>query len=259
MTTVISKNMVISEGVVFDAGNAGVVGWQNIANTANATVTSETAAGPLSNVFNDSTAFFWQASSTATQTITITAGGVPVDYIGIARHNLTGATVEIKYDGVTIIPATAIDSQSTMFLTAEASPTTITITIAGATTAPKIAVLRAGLSIRLQRNIYVGHTPITYGRNRIEVSAMSENGEYLGRILRGETRSTEVTLQNLTPDWYRAYLDPWIASREPCFFAWRPVDYPAEVNYCWIEGDTRPVNSRSNGMMDVSFNLKGMP
>ena len=256
---VISRDLILSQGVLL-SGNEGAIGWQTLATAANTTVTSETAAGPLSNMLNNSTAFYWQASSTATQTITITTGGTQVDYIGIARHNLaqSGLTITVKFDYVTVVPARAVVDQTTMILLSEASPTTVTITIAGAGTAAKIAVLYIGQALKLERNIYVGHTPITYGRDISEINAMSENGQYIGRIVRNETRSTEITLRNLTPAWYRESLDPFIAARVPCFWAWRPLDYAAEVGFCWIEGAARPVNERSNGMMGISWNFKGI-
>lgn len=197
------------------------------------------------------------------QVLTINTSGQDIDYIGIARHNLDqqGLTMTVKYDGVEVIPASGVSSkQAIIFLTQLAAPNTVTIEIDGAITAPSIAVLYVGLSIRLQRNIYVGHTPITYGRDRVAINGVSENGQYLGEIVVRETNSTSVNLQNLTPDWYRSTLDPFFAlsPRVPCFWAWRPDGYPDEVSYCWIEGNPRPTNQRSNGMMEVSWNFKGV-
>jgi hypothetical protein len=70
----------------------------------------------------------------------------------------------------------------------------------------------------------VAHTPIKYGRRTNVTNGMSESGNFLGRIVLGQMVETEVSLQNITPGWYRSYMDPFIeASREtPFFFAWRP-------------------------------------
>lgn len=245
------------------SNNAGIIAYDNLVTFDSVSATSDTLTAPITNLANPATAFTWEASSAATQTITVQSDGREADYIGIARHNLNqlGLTLEIKFNGVTVLPAQSVsDNQSLLFLFNVASPTTIELVITGATVAPKIAVLYAGKSIRLQRNIYVGHTPITYGRNRTAINGVSENGQYLGEINIRETLSTSVELQNLTPDWYRTTLDPFFREkpRRPCFWAWRPQTYSDEVGYCWVEGNPKPVNQRANGMMQVSWNFKGI-
>ena len=132
--------------------------------------------------------------------------------------------------------------------------------ISGATTAPTIAVLYAGLSTTLERGIYVGHTPISYGRDRSTINGVSENGQYLGEVVIRENFSTSVSLNNLTASWYRNTLDPYFAlkPRRPCFWVWYPDSYPSEVGYCWVEGNPRPVNQRNNGMMQISWNFRGI-
>ena len=261
MTTVISKSLVLSGEVI--SGNAGIIGYDSIANFDSISCTSETLENPTTNMVNPATAYTWEASSAATQTIIIQSDGREIDYIGIARHNLNqlGLTVTIKYNGITVVPAQSIsNNQAILFLQNLAAPTTIEIIIAGASIAPKIAVLYVGKALKLQRNIYVGHTPITYGRDRKTINGMSENGQYLGEIVVRETNTTSVNLQNITPDWYRAVLDPYFSSkpRVPCFWAWRSEDYPEEVGYCWVEGNPRPVNQSSNGMMEISWQFVGI-
>jgi len=197
------------------------------------------------------------------QTITINTARQEVDYIGIAKHNLNqiGLTVTIKYNGITVVPAQSVsDKQALLFLNNIASPDTVEIIISGATSPPRIAVLYVGKALRLQRNIYVGHTPISYGRKRTAINGVSENGQYLGEIVVREMNMTSVNLQNLTPDWYRQNLDPFFAlsPRVPCFWAWRPSKYEDEVGYCWVEGDPQMSNQRSNGMVECSWNFKGI-
>jgi len=241
----------------------GILAYNNILTPSNITATSETIQNPITNVTNPATAFVWSASDASTQTITINSGGSEVDYIGIARHNLNqpGLTVEVRFNGVTVSqPAPVSATQAILYALNIATPTTVEIVISGATEAPKIGVIYVGKSLRLQRKIYVGHTPITYGRNRKTINGMSENGQYLGEIVVRETNKTSVSLSNLTPEWYRNQLDPFIAlsPRPPCFFAWRPETYGGEVGYCWVSGNPQPSNQRSNGMMEFSMNLTGI-
>ena len=260
MAVVISNNMVLTTPI--QSGNAGVIGYQNILNVNNVTATSSLATNPITNVANPATAYTWEATSASTQTITINTAGQEVDYIGIARHNLNqiGLTVSVKYNGITIVPATSIsDVQALLFLQNIAIPDTVEIIISGATVAPQIGVIYIGKSLRLERNIYVGHTPITYGRNRTSINGVSENGQYLGEIVVREMNMTQVSLQNLTPTWYRSMLDPFfkLSPRPPCFWAWRPETYPNEVGFAWIEGNPAMSNQRSNGMVSAIWNFKG--
>ena len=226
MSIHISSALVLSGQVEGVSTNAGIIAYQNLVTFDTVTATSELSNRPVTNLANPATSFAWQATGTATQTLTINTDGRDVDYIGIARHNLAqvGLTVEVKFNGVTVLqPQSVSDNQALLFLFNLATPTTVEIIIAGATEAPTIAVLYVGKSVKLQRNIYVGHTPITYGRDRNT-------------------------------------LDPFFAQkpRRPCFWAWRPATYADEVGYCWVEGDPRPTNQRANGMMQIDWNFRGI-
>lgn len=248
--------------------NSGRICYESIVTPSTISATSFLTSGstsfPATNMANPATALGWEAEDTADQTITVTnVSAAEIDYVGIARHNLaqSGLEVRIRFDGVTVFPyAPVSETQALLYLFEVAAPSTVEIDIRGATNPAKIAVLYIGKSLRLQRRIYVGHTPITYGRDRTAVNGVSQSGEYLGEIVLNETLSTTVALQNLTPLWYRENLDPFIAQnpRRPCFYAWRPGTYPAEVAYCWLQGNPRPVNQRPNGMMQISFNLRGI-
>jgi len=260
--THLSTNLVLTLNQISD--NAGRICYNNFVTPSLITATSSASGSPITNCANPATAFGWVASSGATQTITITnATRRPVDYIGIARHNLNqfGVTVAVKFDGVVVRADAEVGSeQALLFLFEEATPATIQIVITGATNAPSIAVIYVGLSMRLERNIYVGHTPVTMGRERNSINGISQSGEYLGEVVLNRSLSTSVSLQNLTPGWYRNNLDPFFSQvpRPPCFWAWRPAGYPAEIGYCWVEGNPRPTNQRSNGMMQVDWNFRGI-
>lgn len=260
--TILSDAIVL--GLQALSENAGKLCYQNAVKFDNVTTTSEKAGSPASNLANPSTAFDWEASSNANQTISVTfQSATPVDYIGIARHNLgvIGAEIRVRFNDITVYDwAPAPSSQSILILFEEALPTLVEIDIRSASTAPRIAVLYTGKSITLQRNIYVGHTPITYGRDRNTIQGVSQSGDYLGEVELDQTLSTNVSLKNLTPDWYRSTLDGFFSQRprKPCFWAWRPASYPAEVSYCWVEGNPRPTNDQSNGMMGISWDFRGI-
>ncbi len=246
----------------------GLICYENIVDSSTITATSFLTTGsttfPASNMANPATAFGWEAADNADQTITIDNGsGSAIDYLGIARHNLNqlGLELQVRFNGVVVRPYGAVDqNQALLYAFESATPDTIEIDIRGATEPAKIAVIYVGESTQIERSIYVGHTPIVYGRDRSAFNGVSQSGEYLGEVVTNETLSTTVSLQNLTPDYYRSKLDPYFAlkPRRPCFYAWRPEGYPAEVAYCWPEGNPRPVNQRSNGMMSMSWTFRGI-
>jgi hypothetical protein len=263
MSAVITKNLVLGQNVLTTNGNAGVLGYQNAANFGNITATSETTNNPVTNMINPATAFSWQASSNADQTITINTDGSQIDFIGIARHNLDqeGLTVTVKFNTSVVVPQQPVtNEQVVMYVVSSATPGTVTIEIEGATDPATIAVLYVGKAVKFERNIYVGHTPITMAREIDEIAGVSQSGEYLGNVVKNSTRMNQVSLTNLTPAWYRQNLDPYFAQspRVPAFFAWRPLSYPTEVGYVWLEGNPKPVNQRGNGMMEMSWQFKGI-
>lgn len=78
---------------------------------------------------------------------------------------------------------------------------------------------------------------------------MSESGNFLGRIVVGQSLETALSLQNITPSWYRSNMEPFVtAAREaPFFFAWRPGSYPRELGYAWLAKDRQSAAERDDG------------
>lgn len=260
-----SPSLVVTQQTLIDP-NLPRICWVNYVSTTNVAATSETELSPITNIANPSTAFGWEGSNNAQQDIDITLNGIEIDYVGIARHNLEGAAamrIQALVDGTysTIIDwTTNLSNQSTLFLLNSAAPKAIRISIKDNITAPKIAVIYIGKSTVLQRSIYVGHTPITMGRNQTEVGGLSQSGQYLGTLVTKEYFSTSVSLRNLTPSWYRLNLDPFVNRNQktPFFWSWRPEKYPNETGYCWLSDTPRPSNDLSNGMMKVSLSMEGI-
>lgn len=275
---IISDDLVLSStGDEETNSNSPLIGWDNLVTIDNITASSEDVDYPAVNLANPITSPIarWQATTTAMQTITFAINSIEdVDYVGIARHNLgtnqNSVIIEGSTDGGTasgwfeLVQEVLLPNDApAIFRFTPQSLTHVRIVIgAGASGSDpaEIAVAYVGKLLPLQRRIYVGHTPINYGRSSKVVSGKSEAGDFLGRVIISEQTETSVELKNLTPSWYRSKLDPFIqASKDtPFFFAWRPGDYPNEVGFAWMTNDPQPKNQLPNGMMNIDLQMTGI-
>lgn len=272
---IISDDLVLGLTEETDA-NAPLIGWDNLVTISNVTASSEDADFPVTNIANAITTLIarWQATTTAAQTIDIEVASVEeIDYVAIARHNLGSGQIPVTIEGqdgsgsptwFELVQETLLPNDApAIFRFTPQSLTHVRISMGAGGSGgdpAQIAVVYTGKLLPIQRRIYVGHTPINYGRSSKVVSGKSENGEFLGRIVISEQVATTVELQNLTPAWYRSVLDPFIqGSKEtPFFFAWRPGDYPNEVGFAWMTNDPQPKNQRPNGMMNIDLQMTGI-
>lgn len=130
---------------------------------------------------------------------------------------------------------------------------------AGTTVAMQMAVVYVGRLLVMPRSIYVGHTPISYGRVTDKISNVSENGKYLGQVISSSKLQTKFEFNNIGPIFYRTHVDLWVqyARSKPFFWAWKPDKYPDEVGYSWLTGDVQPSNqSSANGYMGFGGTLQ---
>jgi hypothetical protein len=277
MSIVISQALVISPVAASLSLNNPTILYRNFVTAAGITATSEEDDYPISNVANPLTFpdAQWRATSTAEQELVFTITDFEaINGFGIAGHNLGSAEIAITievftasawvevYDG---IPA---NDAPLLFRSEEYSVSEVRFTLATGNEAARIAVVMIAPLLVVQRGIWLGHTPITMGTVTNYVNGMSQAGDFLGRTVLGEHNATSIDLKNLTPDWYRTYFDPFVRSAKtlPFFFAWRPVDYPTEVGFCWLTNNPKPVNQRkrnsasglNHGLLSVQLAVNGI-
>lgn len=268
---IISSSVVLSPTEEFGSNNP-VIGIDNLVTVDNVTAETEAAGYPITNVANPITSpgARWRANDTTEQAVSVVVNTVEeIDYIAVARHNFGSAQIPVTVEGSTdggmgwseLVAETLLaDDAPAIFRFDPQALTNIRLVLGEGDEAAEIAVLYTGKLLILQRRVYVGHTPITYGRSTTIVNGKSEGGDFLGRIVTSEQRSTSVDLKNITPAWYRQSMDPFIeASKDtPFFFAWRPGDYPNEVGFCWMTNEPQPQNARPNGMMNIQMQMTGI-
>lgn len=270
MSIHISDEVVIS--LPFDAGvtaNNPRIGWHNLVNQDNVFAVQEAAGFPASNLGLPATFLYWKGTSAVAQAIGVTLEfAQPCNYIAIARHNLgsIGAMLEVQSsaDGTTWQPLSGqkvpANDRSIIWEFPDTVARYFRLLIGAGSGVPEVAVLYVGRILRLQRRIYVGHTPLPFGRQSDVSTNFSEDGQFLGRVVHRRMFRSQISQENVTPSFYRANIEPFFeaAIEWPFFVAWRPGTYPNEVGYVWLVGDPTMQNQRPNGMVSFEFAYQGI-
>jgi hypothetical protein len=276
---VVSSSVVLTGADGINADNP-LIGYQTLVAAGNVTATTQDPDWPASNLANPSTFLKWKAdpgSPVVDEYLIVTPDSAEdIDYVGIAGHNFGSGQmpVSVEYldedasppEWVELITETLLPDDGPVLFRFTPQPfTQIRVRIQPSLATVPVeqafaAVLYVGKLLVVQRRIFVGHTPIPYGRRLNVANHRSISGAFLGRIVLSETTETSVALEALTPAWYREYFEPFlVAAKEiPFFFAWRPGAYPREVGFAWLTGDPQPANQLPNGLMQVSFDMAGI-
>lgn len=268
---VVSGHIVLSPVEVAESFDHPLIGWQNVVTAAGITADTQDPSYPATNLANPSTFLEWHAADTSVQYVRFATNETdPIDYIGIAKHNLGSAEIPISVealddDGVTwieIVEEVMLpDDTPAMLLFAAKSYNDVRLKLGSGNEPARAAVVYVGKSLMMERKVYVGHTPIPMGRKSDVSSQRSISGNFLGNITLGEWRETSVPFSLFTPGWYRANIEPFIeaAKDSTFFFAWRPNTYPREVGYCWFTDDGPiPAATDDGNLIAFNFNLAGV-
>lgn len=256
-----------------------LIGYQNLVTTTNISSISALAGFPITNVANPATHNYWESTIngiTQSEVIEIDLPGTNlVDYIGIASHNFffTQSVFFLIDNGVSpfiplLNPSASIgpvldDSPLIIrFAPGHYTKLQLVITSPALDHTPRAAVIYVGKLLVLERGIKVDvqHVPITYGRKTRIVNGMSETGNFLGRIVLGESRESRAEFFGFTPDFYRQQMEPFVAAavEAPFFWAWAPTDYPLETGYSWLTGDAQPQVSPDHLRVALTLDMAGV-
>lgn len=268
---IISPSLVLSPTGAAPNADSPIVGWRNDLDIGSIVADSEQAGYPASNLGNPSTAEVWRSDTDAEQYITASVDNPDgVDYLAVARHNFGSAQIAVSVEGRAVVgvgswveltaPQLLANDRVVLFRFEEQFLAEIRLRMQAGDAEPYAAVIYVGKLLVLQRNIYVGHKPLSYNLSSRVTNGRSESGQFLGRIVTGQSSESSLDLQNITPAFFREEMVPWIeaAVDDPWFFAWRPGSYPAEVGFAYSTGDAQVTNQRSNGFMQVSLSMGGV-
>lgn len=265
-------------------GDLPLIGWRSILTPSNFSSDDGENAGVM---WSPATYSYWESdpkSSSEDDIEFIVALDNPdaeaVDYLGFVAHNLytLGATFKLQhsFDGsvwVDTFSATSAVDDSTVFyhfdsVTAQFFRLVITAP-AGEDLQVRIAHLRLGRALRLQRKMYVGISPFRHNKRVEKIVTVSDSGKYLGSVAKSTVNLYTINQPDNSAAFIRSEVTPFldhvelIGSSEETngppgtfFAAWRPQEYPNEVLYCHPpEQIQRPVNQRPNGM--VQWQISG--
>lgn len=240
---------------------------------------SSTALGfDVLNILDRRPYTFWQAASTAAQTVTVDCGSAkPADAIGIMGHNLASAalTVQSSADGAawtTRLTLTPADNGAAMVaLAGTANPDTGRLTspvsarywrlqIPARTEAAFIGSLMIGQTLRFLRFPTGGFTPVADSLEAVETD--SKSGHLLGVDVRYQVAKVTATFSYPGDTWTRvAFWDFYQANlRSPFFYAWDLAAWPREV--LWARFDRTHTHAPKLDAMgrvdDLSLRLRGV-
>lgn len=265
---VISSNLVLAQAAGAVDTDLPAVGYHNVVRSDSIVADTQEANFPASNLANPATHLEWRAADDSEQYITITTNEVdPIDYVGIARHNLGTAeipvSIEANIDAVwtEIVEEVMLpNDEPVMFRFDAASYSQVRIRLQAGSDSARAAVVYVGKLLDLERKVYVGHTPLTDARKIDVVSNRSVSGNFLGRIVLGEGRESTIPLSLFTPAWYRANMREFLEAAQeiPFFFAWRPGTYPLEVGFCDLMADPMPAPAGPSNLIAFDLKLNGV-
>jgi hypothetical protein len=265
---VISSALVLADVADSLSLDHPVIGWRNVVTASTIVADAEDANYPASNLANPATHLEWRGTSTALQYLTITTNEVdPIDYVAVAKHNWSTAEIPVSIEGYiggiwteiveeVILP----DDGPALFRFTSQSLSQVRFKLAAGSVIPRTAVVYCGKLLVVERKVYVGHTPLPHARKSSIANGRSEAGNFLGRIVLGSWRESNVPLSLITPAWYRTYMDPFlaVAKNTPFFFGWRPQSYPREVGYGWLTDDPMPVPTGPSNLIALDLKIDGV-
>lgn len=231
------------------------------------TITADGTNGALA--ANDYTFQRWEVGASPSNWTLVTDASASVDTVFIAAHSLAGATVAIQtaatVGGAFTTRATVTPTDNStiavMFNNAGSAYTIreLRIALSGGSGLETVGIIRAGVALQMQRPLFGGVQPIGLSRIVETRHAMSETGQWLGRVIQRQARRTSMQWPHLTAAWYRSDFQPFALTlpQTPFGFIQNPEKMPESVAWCWTDESPTPENMGVKDLMSVSLGITG--
>lgn len=231
--------------------------WDNLPGTISA---SSSADGrPAERAAQIDTASWWQPAAAPGWWQISYASPQMVDAVGIAAHELDGATVTVQgliaSAWTDLIEVTPEDRSALLLMFAPVEVEAIRISISAARL---VGVIYTGKALAMPRAGYTALGMVDLGRQATLTAYVSEGGQLLKRFIQRAGLSAGAQWDNLPEDWYRQHFDPFAvrARTEPFFLASRPQGYPTDCAYCWVDDTITPSRMGVKNFLSVSFTVQ---
>ncbi|HEV7344259.1 MAG TPA: hypothetical protein VGN60_01315 [Devosia sp.] len=268
MALILSPSLVLSAAADYDL-TAPVLGWENDITVAGTSADSSVDFYPATNLANPATNLLWKSASTDVQYVTFAINEEePIDYLGIARHNLGsgGIIVEVEVqlfdsgEWSSLIDGFVVANDAPILVRfLETTANAVRLKLTPLATPPEIAVAHVGHMMVMPVGIPFGHTPLIDGRSTRITTGNSEAGDYLGSIMLSQKLNTQLAFQYLRDDWYRANMRPFVKQGRGAtfFYSGFPDSHPEEAGYAWLTSDPRPTFIEA-GWVNITFEIGGI-
>jgi hypothetical protein len=263
---VFSSALVLSR-VDDETSDLPMILWESLVTVSNITADEEDADYPATNMANPQTSSLWKSGSTVDGYITVTlSGSDETDSLAVARHNWGSGLVVVSVEGeLAGIWSEVVEEQllgddaPAMFVFEADFYTGLRFKLQPASVEPQAAVVYAGATLTVERNVQPGFQPIRYARDRQMLNGVAMNGDFIGNIITSERLASTFDVHLLDGDWYWENMQPFVTqAMEPFFLAMFPDTEPENVAYCWATNNPRPMVSQITGEVDISMQLGGL-
>lgn len=255
MAIYISNNLYITPADSIT--NRPLIGWHSVFLPNAVTASSGINAAA---VWSPDTYTYWESDifdpTSVTHSLTISTGGVSINYIGVAGHNIgtLGATYSIdgSSDGTTwtnfVSPRIMATNDPFLDYVDTKTYAFYKLKIAVPGGAPLIPVIIAhvkiGQILMLERPVWQGETPGGMDVRVDKIGSKSYSGKYLGSSVVSQGEGFSISQKNNTVSFVRSaplqnffkhsYRLEKLANgpAESFFYAWRPTTHPTEIQYC---------------------------
>lgn len=250
--------------------------WRNVV-TADIVSAESDPDFPDTNVANPSTALKWKHDAVDSPESAIeyfridVSAADTINYVAIAGHNFSSGGVAVGLqvatgpgspipDGETLFePQIPDDDSPLIFVFADLNIEDIRIVLVTGTSPAEMAVVYAGEYTVLEEGIQETHVPLPLAAVNEVLAGKSQNGAFLGKIVTSSELVSPATISNLSPDWVRDELMPFLdfAAEFPFFWAWSPLTYPDETAFAWLDNDPQP-SFDVDGYASVDLSMRGL-
>lgn len=248
------------------------IGWDNVVTFASLSATSSATSYPVTNLSTPSTIDRWIGGSAAELLVSVTGIDDTIDYVGIARHNLGSAGIEVSVETLSGDPGAVWTEVFTGVLLGDDAPAVlqfdaapvigVRLRLQAGSEAPDIAVLYAGLMLQTEKGLQADFVPIHRALSVEKLNGRTELGDYLGTIITKEALNNSAQFKLLTSSWYEASMAPFVLAANrgrPFFFAWDPDGHGSDVGFCWLTDSAQPRFPMLNkGFIDLSLAMGGI-